>query len=327
MSITVDDNRAASRTTMRWELVGPERGAVRAASIDAPGPGQVLIRVAVNGLCASDLPVWRRGDGDEILGHEPVGEVIDTGPGVTIPAGTWVTGRIPASFAQHAIANIDDVVVIPAGLDPMGALGEPIGCVVEGFRRTRIGAGDRVAIIGLGFMGLLMTQLAAQSPAASLVAIDPRDDARAAAIRAGVDEAVAPDVLSDRLVGADDDDRHRVDVVIEASGTQAGLDLATRLVRSHGTISILGYHQGDRTVDMRAWNEKAIDVVNAHVRDRQLLREATRRGLELAARGGHGIDVSSLVTHRFALDQVDNAFRALASKPDGFIKAVIVIDR
>jgi threonine dehydrogenase-like Zn-dependent dehydrogenase len=75
-------------------------------------------------------------------------------------------------------------------------------------------------------------------------------------------------------------------VVVEASGTQPGLDLAGKLVRAHGVLSILGYHQGGpRQVDVGMWNWKAIDVVNAHVRRRADLLESMRIGLELEAEG------------------------------------------
>jgi threonine dehydrogenase-like Zn-dependent dehydrogenase len=132
----------------------------------------------------------------------------------------------------------------------------------------------------------------------------------------GADEAHAPAELEavDELV----------DVVVEASGTQPGLDLSTRLVRPHGTISILGYHQSARTIDMEAWNWKGLDVANAHVRDRAALRASTAAGLALQASGR--IDIATLITHRFDLDHVDDAFRALRDKPHGYVKAMIGLD-
>jgi threonine dehydrogenase-like Zn-dependent dehydrogenase len=86
-----------------------------------------------------------------------------------------------------AIADGADLVVVPDGLDPAYALGEPVGCVAEAFRRTPIQLGDRVAIVGLGYMGLIMLQLLARAPQAALVAIDPREDAREAALDNGAD--------------------------------------------------------------------------------------------------------------------------------------------
>jgi threonine dehydrogenase-like Zn-dependent dehydrogenase len=94
------------------------------------------------------------------------------------------------------------------------------------------------------------------------------------------------------------------------------------MVRAHGVLSILGYHQGGmREVDVAMWNWKAIDVVNAHVRRREDLLESMRIGLALEEKGL--IDLGSLVTHRFPLANVDQAFTALRDKPPGFIKAVV----
>src|SRR3990170_5019951 len=167
-------------------------------------------------------------------------------------------------------------------------------------------------------MGLLTLELLGLGGTEGLVAVDPRPDARSAALELGA-EAFAPgDAAIDARGGA-------FDVVIEATGTQAGLDSATGLVREHGVLSILGFHQGGRrSVDMETWNWKSIDVVNAHVRRRDLLNEAIRRGLELVRLGR--IRPGRLVTHRFGLEDLDRACEALASKPPGFIKAIVVND-
>jgi threonine dehydrogenase-like Zn-dependent dehydrogenase len=110
--------------------------------------------------------------------------------------------------------------------------------------------------------------------------------------------------------------------VFEVSGTQAGLDLAGGLVRQHGTVSIVGYHQGGpRTVDMETWNFKAIDVVNAHVRRDADRMASMRIGLDLIGAGR--LDLGWMVTHRYGLDELDRAFGDLETKPAGFVKGVV----
>ncbi|MBB5787834.1 zinc-binding dehydrogenase [Jiangella mangrovi] len=301
--------------TRRSELTGPRTSAVRSVELPEPGYGEVLLKVLVSGVCASEVADWTAGE-PAVLGHEPVGEVVAVGPDVTaFAAGDLVTGRVDAAFADHATGDVRDLVPVPPGLDPAEAIGEPLGCVVEALRRTRLDTGDRVAVVGTGFMGLVLLQLLRHAGTRQVVAIDPRPDARELALVHGADAAVAPG----EAAGTAHDDAF--DVVVEASGTAPGLDLATTLVRPHGVLSIMGYHQEPRTVDLRTWNWKAIDVVNAHVRDRDRLRESVRRGLDLVAAGR--IDVGALVTHRFALDQVDAAFEALVAKEPGFVKAAI----
>ncbi|WP_026876322.1 zinc-binding dehydrogenase [Jiangella gansuensis] len=312
--------------TRAYTVTAPGGGELATVDVDEPGPGQVLLRVLTNGVCASDLPAWANPTGTVPLrlGHEPVGEVVAAGPGVTIAPNTLVGGRIAHSFAELALADVQDVVVVPSGVDPAAALPEPLGCVAEGLRRTPVPIGARVAVVGLGFMGLLMTQFLRNAGVAQLIAIDPREDARHAAMASGADAAHSPAEVPGHAYADDDAPAgHGFDVVVEASGSQPGLDLATRLVRAHGAISILGYHQTTRRVDVRAWNWKALDVVNAHVRDRAMLRASTEAALGLLAAGR--IDVGRLVTHRFRFDQIDEAFEALRSKPDGFVKAVVDI--
>lgn len=289
-------------------------------------PTEVLIQVLANGVCASDLPTWTTAQpGYPIaLGHEPVGTVVATGPGVELPTGIRVAGRLVPSFADYVVADVRNVVVVPDKVPTEQAIGEPLGCVVEGLRRTPVHMADRVAVIGLGFMGLCMVQLLVASGTARVTAIDLREDARAAALASGADDAYDPGELPANLLDTTTritDDRG-FDVVVEASGTQPGLDLSTELVRPHGAISILGYHQGLRQVDLQTWNWKALDVVNAHVRDRGLLRESTRVGLEMIAAGR--VDLGPLLTHRYRLERLDDAFEALRTKPPGFTKALVI---
>ncbi|SDU13830.1 zinc-binding dehydrogenase [Jiangella alkaliphila] len=306
--------------TRRSELTAPRTSAVRSVDLPEPGYGEVLLRLLVSGVCASEVAEWTAGPGDGAgvlaLGHEPVGEVVATGPDVSaVRPGDVVTGRVDASFADHTIADARDLVVVPPGLEPAEALGEPLGCVVEALRRTRLDTGDRVAVVGTGFMGLVLLQLLRHAGTRQVVAIDPRPDARDQALIHGADAVVAPGEAAGPAYA------DAFDVVVEASGTAPGLDLATTLVRPHGVLSIMGYHQGPRTVDLKTWNFKSIDVVNAHVRDRDRLRDSVRRGLDLVAAGR--INVGALITHRFALDDVDAAFTALVDKAPGFVKAAI----
>jgi threonine dehydrogenase-like Zn-dependent dehydrogenase len=205
------------------------------------------------------------------------------------------------------------------------ALGEPIACLVNAQRRTRVELADQVAVIGLGFMGLGMLQLLKLRGPSRIVAIDVREEAREAATQFGADEVYHPSELPDEfsLTRFSDWDSDRgFDVVVEGSGTQPGLTLAGELVRAHGVLSILGYHQGGpRQVDVGMWNWKAIDVVNAHVRRQEDLMESMRIGLELSSRGL--LNIGALVTHRYGLGDVDLAYDALETKPQGFLKAVV----
>jgi threonine dehydrogenase-like Zn-dependent dehydrogenase len=314
---------------MRYsQLIAPRTSEVVEAATPEPGPGEVLVRVQASGVCASELHPWADGRPGypHRFGHEPMGIVAGVGSGVTrFQEGDRVTGLFKGAYADCCLATEDILLPVPANVGDEAALGEPLACLVNAQRRTPVELADRVAIIGLGYMGLGMLQLLKLCGPRRIVAIDVREDARDAAKRFGADEAYDPSELPPEFsltqFGDWQSDRG-FEVVIEGSGTQAGLTLAGELVRPHGVLSILGYHQGGpRQVDVGMWNWKAIDVVNAHVRRRADLMESMRIGLELTAKGM--IDLGALVTHRYGLDEVDRAYGDLLEKPQGFIKAVV----
>ncbi|MFG1813595.1 alcohol dehydrogenase catalytic domain-containing protein [Kribbella sp. NPDC049174] len=309
-----------AQTARRSVLVAPTTSQLKETEVRAPGRGELLVEVIANGLCASELPAWVNGPAEgapRTLGHEPVGRVVEVGGGVgTIAIGDIVTGRWTESFTELIVVPAEYAVVVPPGLSYEAGIGEPLGCIVEALRRARLDAGDRVAVIGVGFMGLCLLQLLATSAVGELVAIDVREDAKQAALAYGA-SAVAPPEDVAHLTEA-------FDAVFEVTGTQSGLDLATALTRSGGTLNIVGYHQGARTIDMQAWNWKALDVVNGHVRDQRQLADSIRRGLDIAAVGR--IDYASLFTHRYPLSALDQAYTDLRTKPEGFVKALIVLN-
>jgi threonine dehydrogenase-like Zn-dependent dehydrogenase len=314
---------------MRYsQLVAPQHSEIADDTAGEPGEGEVRIRVTVCGVCASELHPWNSGVDayPRRLGHEPVGVVEAVGPGVSrFQVGDRVTGLFLQAFSDTCVAPEDVLLPVPEGLADENAMGEPLACLVNAQRRTPVELADRVALIGLGYMGLGMLQLLKLRGPSRIIAIDVRGEAREHALELGADEVYHPSEVPEEyfLTRWEDWESDRgLDVVVEASGTQPGLTLAGKLVRAHGVLSILGFHQGgDRQVDVEMWNWKAIDVVNAHVRRQQDLLDSMRIGLELEARGL--INLGSLVTHRFDLASVDDAYTALRDKPEGFIKAVI----
>ncbi len=314
---------------MRYsQLIAPRTSEVIEASTPDPGPGEVLVRVKASGVCASELHPWADGRPGypHRFGHEPMGEIVAIGPEVTrFSEGDRVTGLFQGAYADLCVAKEDELLPVPDGIAEENALGEPLACLVNAQRRTPVELADRVALIGLGYMGLGMLQLLKLRGPSRIVAIDVREEAREAAMALGADESYDPSQLPDefRITNFGDWESDRgFDIVVEGSGTQPGLTLAGEMVRAHGVLSILGYHQGGpRQVEVGMWNWKAIDVVNAHVRRRADLIESMRIGLELTAKGL--IDLGALVTHRYALDEVDRAYSDLQQKPPGFIKAVV----
>lgn len=200
--------------------------------------------------------------------------------------------------------------------------GEAVGCALNIFRRADIQAGHTVAIIGAGFLGLLLVELAVARGARVLV-MSRRAFARERAAALGATATFdTDDYWGNALRMVELTEGRGVDRVIEATGLQFALDVATELLAEYGKLIIAGYHQdGTREVNMQRWNWKGIDVINAHERDPRRAVE----GMEQAV--AHTLDgtlhPAQLLTHRFPLAQLNQAFELLDARPDGFIKGWI----
>jgi L-iditol 2-dehydrogenase len=316
------------------QVVAPRTSEVIEASDPVPGDGQVLVEVVASGVCTSDLTPWRNGpasrDGQPIrLGHEIVGRVVACGRAARQWApGELVTGLGGQGFASMAVLNAAHILPVPAGIEPAHALGEPVADLAEALWRTPAGPGARVAVVGLGFMGLGLLQLARDRAPGLLIGVDPVPAARQRALELGADLVFAPDDIPAGYggdIGSDQESRsrdRRPDIVLEATGVTSGLATAGTLVRPFGTLCIVGYHHtGDAMLDMRLWY-KAVTVVNGFCPDRTRLMRAMSDALDLIAR--RRFSYAPLVTHRFGLDQVDQAYELMDARADGFVKAVLM---
>lgn len=288
---------------------------------------EVLVKTLACGVCSGDLFVYKnRADFVATynrLGHEASGEVVAVGEGVTdVQLGDVVTALALPAYSEYFVAPSDTVVKLPDTVDPTYALGEAIACCVHAANRFGIRPGDKVAIVGCGFMGLVCQQLAKHQGADFICAIDPLASRRAMSEQLGADVTYNPFEQSSADILAA---HGEFDVVIEAAGVQSAIDLSTDLVTQHGRIILVGYHQsnnGQRTVNMQQWNFKAIDVVNGHVRREDEKVEAMRQGMALMAQGH--IITEPLVTI-YDLDEIEDAFRELTEVKEGLFKAVLKI--
>lgn len=320
----------AKRKTMRAAVIAaPGRIEIRQVPVCEPGPTQVRIRMEGCGICASNLPVWEGRDWFEYPrepgspGHEGWGVVDAVGSDVTeFTVGQRVACMSFRAYAEYDVAESDSVAALPAWLDGAAFPGEPLACAVNVFRRSDIRSGQRAAIVGIGFLGGLLTSLAAAA-GAEVIAISRRRCALELARKMGAAHTVIMDdhyrVIEevDRITGG-----ARCDRVIEAVGLQWPLDLAGELTSTRGRLVIAGYHQdGARQVNMQMWNWRGLDVINAHERDQAVYMEAMREAIDAVER--RRMSPFEMLTHRFSLDELGEAFQMLRRRPDGFIKGYI----
>jgi threonine dehydrogenase-like Zn-dependent dehydrogenase len=295
--------------------------------LPAPDRDEVRVRVAVCGVCASELDMWRGARGHATLpwypGHEVSGVVEEIGPDVAWPrvgeaVAAWVTTR---GFADQVVVRAEHCVPID-GAPVEVSLAEPLACAINAIELADLRVGDDVLVIGAGYMGLLLLQLAAQQAPRHLIVADVRDEALERARGFGATHVVNVGGASLADAVGDLTDGLGVDVAIEATGTQAALSAVGDVTRMSGTVAIAGYHQGEpRQIDLATWNWKAFRIANAHFRDVGVIMHGMRRAGRLLA--AKRIAMEPLVTHRFPLDRIDDAFRAAVEKPPGFVKAVV----
>jgi len=320
------------RSRMKAAVIAAPKGArVENVLKPEPGPGQLRVKLEGCGVCGSNLPTW---EGREWFkypltpgapGHEGWGVVDAVGPGVQgFRLGDRVATLSSSAYAEYDVVNVDSAVVLPPALHGKPFPGEPLGCAMNIFRRSDIQPGQTVAIIGIGFLGALVTRLAANA-GARVIAITRRPFALELARKFGASECIPMDdhwKIIDRvkqLTGGQLCER-----VIEVVGEQWPLDLAAELTRERGRLIIAGYHQdGPRQVNMQLWNWRGLDVINAHERDPKVYLEGIRLAVDAVASGK--LDPSPLYTHTFKLDELNQAFEAMKKRPDGFLKALITL--
>ncbi|HYX92363.1 MAG TPA: zinc-binding dehydrogenase, partial [Myxococcaceae bacterium] len=228
-----------------------------------------------------------------------------------------------SAFAEFELVDVSSALKLPRAMDGQPLPGEPLGCAMNIFRRSGIQAAHTVAIVGIGFLGALLTRLAANA-GARVIAITRRPFALEIARRFGAAEPVPMDDHS-RIIERVKEltDGRLCDRVIEAVGQQWPLDLSAELTRERGRLIIAGYHQdGPRQINLTLWNWRGLDVINAHERDPRVYLEGMRLAIEEIAAGR--LDPRPLYTS-FPLDELPRAFEAMQSRPDGFVKALVTM--
>lgn len=327
----MDGSQTATTTMRAAVLAGPGQMRLERAALPEPGPGQVRVRLEGCGVCASNLTPW---EGPEWmtfptepggLGHEGWGVVDAVGEGVSdLAVGDRVAALSYRSYAEYDVADASACVKLPPELDGKPFPGEPLGCAMNIFRRADVQAGQTVAIVGIGFLGAILTRLATDA-GARVIAISRRPFSLDVAKQFGAAEVVPMDdhwAIIEKvreLTGGRFCER-----VIEAVGKQWPLDLSAELCAERGKLVIAGYHQdGPRQVNMQLWNWRGLDVINAHERDPAVYAQGLREAVEAVASGR--LDPAPLYTHAYPLERLGEALDATRDRPDGFLKALVTL--
>ena len=214
----------------------------------------------------------------------------------------------------------------PAGDMPLDlALAEPLACSVNAVEMANLSLSDDVVIIGAGFMGNIIQKLAQLKGSRHIIVADTRPAALERAKNMGATRVV--DVRNESLpqVVKEMTDGLGADVSFEATGAQAPLTLLGDVTRMSGKVVIVGFHQGgNRELPLAYWNWMAFQIHNAHFREVSTIMRGMRIGMRLLTSGRLSFD--DLVTHRFQLQEINQAFATACEKPEGFVKSTVVME-
>ena len=337
-------------------LYGAEDLRVERLAAPQPGPGEVVLRVAAALTCGTDLKVYRRGYHARMLappipfGHEVAGYIQAVGEGVSdfaegdlvvalnsAPCGEcfWC-GRgqenlcddllfMNGAYAEYlrvpARIVLKNMLPVPENVLPEhAALTEPLACVLRGLEESGTRAGDSLAVLGAGPIGLLFVHAAALARV-EVIAIAKHPEQAAAALRLGAKHVVPasePNVVA--AVRALTPNGRGVDVAIEAVATPATWQMAVELARRGGVVNFFGGPPKGTVV--------GLDTNLLHYNDLTLKASfhhtpaTARRAFALICSGR--FEAQEFITGSAALRDVANVYQAMHAGRDSGIKTAIL---
>ncbi len=315
------------------------------------GPGELVLRNQVCGVCGTDVHIYHGEPGSAdvnppvVLGHEYSGEVVEVGEGVTgFAVGDHVTvdpniycghcaycqnGKKQLCPSMEAIGVTRDggfaqYSRIPASqafkLEPTvpweaAAMAEPLACCLHGIDLAGIQVGDEVCVVGGGAIGLLMVQLAKLSGASQIVLSEPNEKRRQVGLQLGANAAIDP-TRPDAQEAFAQVLGGGANVVIECVGNVPAVKSAFQFAGKGATVLLFSVPKVDATFDLPLFDvyKKELTIKGSFVNP-----DTHARAVALINSGK--VDFGPIITHRFTLDQLPEAIAMQMS--DASIKVVV----
>lgn len=315
------------------------------------GPGELVLRNQVCGVCGTDVHIYHGEPGSAgvnppvVLGHEYSGEVVEVGEGVTgFAVGDHVTvdpniycghcaycqnGKKQLCPSMEAIGVTRDggfaqYSLIPASqafkLEPTvpweaAAMAEPLACCLHGIDLAGIQVGDKVCVVGGGAIGLLMVQLAKLSGAPQIVLSEPNEKRRQVGLQLGANAALDP-TRPDSQEAFAQVLGGGANVVIECVGNVPAVKSAFQFAGKGATVLLFSVPKVDATFDLPLFDvyKKELTIKGSFVNP-----DTHARAVALINSGK--VDFDPIITHRFTLDQLPEAIAMQMS--DASIKVVV----
>jgi 2-desacetyl-2-hydroxyethyl bacteriochlorophyllide A dehydrogenase len=265
------------------------------------------------------------------LGSWLVGEVVEAGSAVGgLRVGDLVHGGMP-----HRPTNIVDaekLYRVPEKTNPETELFvDPAIFALQAVHDSRIKVGDRVAVFGMGVIGLLAVQLARMSGAELVAAVDTVKDRLELAVKFGASQAIDPNERDPAVAIKDLTGRKGADVAIEISGSVLALEQAIRCVHREALVVAAGYYKDNGPIALGAeWHHNRITMLSSMAvwgcshRSHPMwdLERVERTAIRLLESGG--LETAGMITHRFPYETAPEAYALLGSHPERTVKVLFV---
>ena len=303
-------------------------------------PDEVLVRTHLAGICGSDKNLYQGiippggGLNTELrkpfsypyfLGHEGGGEVVGVGNkirdfsvGDKVMAFGWVE-----TFSEYFKTREEDLEAMPNGLDiDLACLGEPIACALFSGLQSETQLGDVVAVVGMGFAGQIIAQVVKAKGAFKTIGVDVSDAKSELAKKLGVDHVINAEREDPLKAILDLTGGTGADVVVEAAGTEEAVNLCSAAVKHNGTIVFYSWITQDITINISRWHHNSLKIINTGLVHHGVKQRSiwVPQALRPIAQGQ--IAVKPLMTHRFPLRDIREAF-AVATNDPSAIKVVL----
>ncbi len=312
--------------------IGPKKCELREVEMPViEKSNQVIVKLKYCGVCRSEHYDWENAKEGMSFGHEPFGIICEVGSGVkNYKIGDRVSGLFSGS-AEYALVSESNLVKIPDNVTDEQAIAEPLGCLISAISKVRIPLiNTKVGVVGCGYMGCGAISLL-KMRGAYVVAVDINEKCLEDAKKYGADEVYTPDNLPAKYVTVDGDHndyesaslgKRGFDLVMEWAETNESLDLAINMTAECGQIAVGAYHTGEkRLVNVQQLGVKAIDMLNTHPREWNMLSEGCANGIDLFARDAWSF--KNVPTKVWPISRFDDAQREITEKYGCYMKSIV----
>jgi (R,R)-butanediol dehydrogenase / meso-butanediol dehydrogenase / diacetyl reductase len=328
---------------------GNKQFSVGESKIVPPGPGQVRIKVAYAGVCGTDLHIFlghmdERVNVPQVIGHEASGEIVELGEGVTdfavgdhvvlrptdacgdcptcarggtniCPSINFIGITSPGAFQGSWTVPSRLLHKLPPSVDmKLAAVVEPLAVACHDVRAGEVKADDYCVVIGAGPIGMIEA-LVCRAKGARVVVSEVNPARVEMAVELGF-EAVNPLETDLPKYVMDATGGDGADVVFEVTASQPGIDMMTKLPRTHGKIVIVGICSEPMMIDMRTILWREYTVIGA----RNYVKQDFDEAIGLITDGK--LPLEKIVSDVRALDKIQGTLEEIASGSANFMKVL-----